>query len=179
MDERAGRPYLVGAGPGAPDLITVRGEQILHTAEVVVYDYLVSPELLALAPPEAEVVYTGKKGGDGGNIAQAELNRTLIEHARTGKREVRLKGGDPFIFGRGGEEAEALRQAGIAFEVVPGVTSALAAGAFTGIPLTHRSHASAVALVTGHEHPGKPGSTLDWPVLARFPGTLAIYMGIS
>src|ERR1700724_4351515 len=168
MGERAGRVYLVGAGPGAPDLITVRGEQILRRAEVVVYDYLVSPELLALAPPDAELIYAGKKGGDGGNIGQTELNRILIERARAGRRVVRLKGGDPFIFGRGGEEAEALVAAGITFEVVPGVTSATAAPAFAGIPLTHREHGSFVAFLTGHEDLAKnPGAALPWAELAR------------
>jgi len=181
MGERAGRVYLVGAGPGAPDLITVRGEQILRRAEVVVYDYLVSPELLALAPPDAELIYAGKKGGDGGNIGQTELNRILIERARAGRRVVRLKGGDPFIFGRGGEEAEALVAAGITFEVVPGVTSATAAPAFAGIPLTHRKLASFVAFLTAHQDETKSGqrNAVAWDELAsaaKAGGTLVLLM---
>src|SRR3984893_6918428 len=181
MGERAGRVYLVGAGPGAPDLITVRGEQILRRAEVVVSDYLVSPELLALAPPDAELIYAGKKGGDGGNIGQTELNRILIERARAGRRVVRLKGGDPFIFGRGGEEAEALVAAKIAFEVVPGVTSAPAAPACAGIPLTHRKLASFVAFLTAHQDETKSGhrDAVPWDELAsaaKAGGTLVLLM---
>ncbi len=181
MDERAGRVYLVGAGPGAPDLITVRGEQVLRRAEVVVYDYLASSELLALAPPGAELIYAGKQGGSRSSIDQAELNRILIEHARAGRRVVRLKGGDPFIFGRGGEEAEALAAAAIAFEVVPGVTSATAAPAFAGIPLTHRKLASFVAFLTAHRDETKDprGNPVPWDELAsaaRAGGTLVLLM---
>ncbi|OAI49922.1 uroporphyrinogen-III methylase and uroporphyrinogen-III synthase, partial [Planctomycetaceae bacterium SCGC AG-212-F19] len=170
--------YLVGAGPGNPGLLTLRAVECLAQADVIVYDKLVPVRLLDYANPQAQRVCVNELPGVHPD-RWPHIHNALIDAARQGKRVVRLKGGDPFIFGRGGEEAEALRAAGIAFEVVPGVTSALAAGAFAGIPLTHRAHASAVALVTGHEHPGKPGSTLDWPALARFPGTLAIYMGIS
>src|SRR5207253_2151127 len=150
----------------------------LASCDVVIYDYLVNPEVLCAVPAASERIYVGKVGG-GRQTAQHQINHLLIGHARTGKRVVRLKGGDPFLFGRGGEEAEALHAAGIAYEVVPGVTSGLAAAACAGIPLTHRLHASAVAFVTGHEHPGKAHSNLDWKTLAQFPGTLVVYMGIG
>lgn len=180
MDERAGRVYLVGAGPGAPDLITVRGAQLLRIAEVVIYDSLASPELLALAPPGAELICAGKNDG-GGSIDQAELNRRLIEHARAGRRVVRLEGGDPFIFGRGGEEAEALAAAAIPFEVVPGVTSATAAPAFAGIPLTDRKRATFAAFVAAHQDETKDpqGNPLPWDELAsaaKAGGTLVLLM---
>jgi uroporphyrinogen III methyltransferase / synthase len=170
--------HLVGAGPGNPGLLTLRAVECLAAADVIIYDKLTPVRLLDYANPAAERICVNELPGTHPE-RWPHIHTVLIEKAQQGKRVVRLKGGDPFIFGRGGEEAEALREAGIRYEVVPGVTSALAAGAFTGIPLTHRSHSSAVALVTGHEHPGKPGSNLDWPALARFPGTLAIYMGIS
>ena len=140
MTSRSGRVFLVGAGPGAPDLITVRGAELIRSADVIVYDNLVAYATLRLAREDAELIFAGKKGGGSGNVPQAEINRILIEQARRGRRVVRLKGGDPFIFGRGGEEAEALRAAGIDYEVVPGVTSAIAVPAFAGIPLTHREH---------------------------------------
>jgi uroporphyrinogen III methyltransferase/synthase len=170
--------YLVGAGPGHPGLITLRAVECLAQADFVLYDKLVSPGLLHYAPDQAERMCVSQ-------IAKyhperyREIQQVLIEQARAGKRVVHLKGGDPFLFGRGGEEAEALRAAGIPFEVVPGVTSGLAAAAFAGIPATHRLHASAVALVTGHENPSKPHSNLDWQALAGFPGTLIFYMGIA
>jgi uroporphyrinogen III methyltransferase/synthase len=170
--------YLVGAGPGHPGLLTLRAVECLARADVVLYDKLVPPALLEHASAAARRICVTDLAP-----CHAEryphIHRTMIEAARAGKCVVRLKGGDPFLFGRGGEEAEALRQAGIPFEVVPGVTSGLAASACAGIPLTHRLHASAVALVTGHENPGKPHSTVDWPLLARFSGTLVIYMGVS
>ncbi|MGH7779397.1 MAG: uroporphyrinogen-III C-methyltransferase, partial [Candidatus Binataceae bacterium] len=176
--------YLVGAGPGAPDLITVRGAQCLARADSVFYDNLVNPELLALAPAGAELIYAGKKSGggkgDGKILEQAEINRMLIERARKGGRVVRLKGGDPFIFGRGGEEAQALAKAGVKFEIVPGVTSAIAAPAFAGIPLTHRQLGSFVAIVTGHEDESKAApSSIPWTDLARAAanrGTIVILM---
>jgi uroporphyrinogen III methyltransferase/synthase len=178
-----GRVFLVGAGPGAPDLIAVRGADALRRAEVVVYDYLVSPELLHLAPASAELIYAGKKGGGNKSIEQSELNRALIKHARRGRLVVRLKGGDPFIFGRGGEEAEALARAKIPFEVVPGVTSAIAAPAFAGIPLTHREHGSFVAFVTGHEDERKGAhSAIPWKDLAtaaKARGTIVILMATA
>jgi len=175
-DGRAtGVVYLVGAGPGDPRLITVRGLQILRSAEVVVYDRLVHPALLDEAPSCAERVFSGKHG-HGRHAEQQEINELLIDRARRGRLVVRLKGGDPFVFGRGAEECEALRAAGIAVEVVPGVTSAIAAPAAAGIPVTHRLHASGFAVVTGHQCDG--ASDLDWEALARMP-TLVVLMGLS
>ena len=183
MSERTGKVYLVGAGPGAIDLITLRGAEILSRAEVVVYDSLVNPGLLRLAPATAEMVYAGKRGGAEPAIEQSELQALLVERARAGRTVVRLKGGDPFVFGRGGEEAEALFRAGIEFEVVPGVTSAIAAPAFAGIPLTHREHGSFVAFVTGHQGNGKDvDSRVPWAELARAAngrGTLVILMATA
>src|ERR1700693_2848842 len=172
-----GRVFLVGAGPGAPDLSTIRGADVLSRADVVVYDNLVSPEMLRLTPPKAELIYAGKRGGSEKSIEQGELNAMLIEHARKGRIVVRLKGGDPFIFGRGGEEAEALARAHVEFEVVPGVTSAIAGPAFAGVPLTHRGHGSFVAFVTGHHDESKGSSAVPWDDLAAAAargGTLVI-----
>ncbi|HHK60750.1 MAG TPA: uroporphyrinogen-III C-methyltransferase, partial [Desulfobacterales bacterium] len=174
-----GKVYLVGAGPGDPDLITVKGRRFLEKADVVVYDYLASPKLLRYAPAEAEQVYVGKKGHGLHAKTQDEINQLLVERARAGKRVVRLKGGDPFIFGRGGEEIEELVAAGIPFEVVPGVTSATAAATYAGVPITHRRYTSSVAFVTGHEDPTKPGSNVDWRKIATGVGTLVFYMGIK
>ena len=180
MPEQSGIVFLVGAGPGAADLITLRGAEVMRAAEVVIYDYLVNEEILALAPPAAELVYAGKRGGGERSLEQADINRAMVEHARWGRRVVRLKGGDPFIFGRGGEEASALADAGIRFEVVPGVTSAVAVPAFAGIPLTHREHGSFVAFVPGHEDPAKGGRpVVPWGELARATrqgGTLVLLM---
>jgi uroporphyrinogen III methyltransferase / synthase len=179
--KKIGRVFLVGAGPGAPDLITLRGADVLRRADVVIYDNLVSQELIRLAP-KAELIYAGKRGGEEKFIEQDALNAMLIEHARKGRVVVRLKGGDPFIFGRGGEEAEALARAQVAFEVVPGVTSAIAAPAFAGVPLTHRKHGSFVAFVTGHEVENKDSSSVPWDELAaaaRNRGTLVILMGTA
>jgi uroporphyrinogen III methyltransferase / synthase len=170
--------YLVGAGPGNAGLLTLRAVECLARADFVLYDRLVPERLLDHAPPTAERVCVGELPGCHPE-RWPHIHRALIDAARQGKCVVRLQGGDPFLFGRGGEEAEALREAGIPYEVVPGVTAGLGACAFAGIPLTHRRHASAVAFVTGHEHPGKPGSLLDWDALARFPGTLVIFMGIA
>ena len=169
--------YLVGAGPGDPGLLTVRALELITSADVIVYDRLIPAEALARARPEAELIYVGKEGG-GESFPQPEIDRLLVEHAKAGRTVLRLKGGDPFVFGRGGEEAEALTDAGVPFEVVPGVTAGVAAPAYAGIPVTHRDLASAVAFVTGHEDPSKSQSALDWPALARFPGTLVIYMGV-
>lgn len=177
MDLSEGSVVLVGAGPGDPDLITVRGVKALRQADAVVYDYLAPSQLLACAPSEAERVYVGKKAGQH-TMSQAEINALLIQLAGAGKRVVRLKGGDPFVFGRGGEEAEALAEAGIPFEVVPGVTSAVAVPAYAGIPVTHRGVAASFAVVTGHEDPGKAESSLDWDALARVD-TLVILMGVG
>jgi uroporphyrinogen III methyltransferase/synthase len=150
---------------------------LIGRADVIVYDRLIPASALGGARADAELLYAGKEGG-GPSMPQAEIERLLIEHGRAGRDVVRLKGGDPFVFGRGGEEAEALREAGIAFEIVPGVTAGVAASAFAGIPVTHRDAASAVAFVTGHEDPDKPESALDWDALGAFPGTLVVYMGV-
>ena len=173
-----GTVYLVGAGPGDPELLTRKAHRLLGEADAVVHDYLVAPEILALAHPDAERVFVGKKGG-GFCCPQRDIEGTLIRLAREGKNVVRLKGGDPFIFGRGGEEAEALVEAGIAFEIVPGVTSALAAAAYAGVPLTHRAHASAVVFLTGHEDPNKPDSAIRWEDYGRLGATLCVYMGMK
>lgn len=167
--------HLVGAGPGDPGLLTARALELIARADVIVYDRLIPAEALDGARPDAELIYVGKEGG-GRSMPQEEINRLLIEHGM--RNVVRLKGGDPFVFGRGGEEIEALLDAGIPFAVVPGVTAGVAALAYAGIPVTHRERSSAVAFVTGHEDPDKPESALDWDALARFPGTLVVYMGV-
>jgi uroporphyrinogen III methyltransferase/synthase len=169
--------YLVGAGPGDPGLLTVRAAELIARADVILHDRLIPAEALAGARPDAEVLYVGKQGG-GRQVPQEETQRLLVERARAGRTVVRLKGGDPFVFGRGGEEALVCLEAGIAFEVVPGITAGVAAPAYAGIPVTHRELASGVAFVTGHEDPAKPDSALDWPALAAFPGTLVFYMGV-
>jgi uroporphyrinogen III methyltransferase/synthase len=176
--EPTGIVYLVGAGPGDPELLTRKAFRLLQEAEAIVYDYLVGAEILALARPDAERVFVGKKGG-GFCCAQRDIESILIRLAREGKRVVRLKGGDPFIFGRGGEEAEALVAAGIPFEIVPGITSALAAAAYAGVPLTHRTHASAVVFLTGHEDPQKPDSAIRWEEYGKLGATLCVYMGMK
>ena len=173
----SGIVYLVGAGPGDPGLMTRRSLELVARADAILYDRLIPPGALDGARPEAELRYVGKEPGAAA-VTQEETNQLLVELARAGKRVVRLKGGDPFVFGRGGEEAEALAAAGVPFEVVPGVTAGVAAPAYAGIPVTHRDAASAVAFVTGHEDPDKPEAALDWDALARFPGTLVLYMGI-
>jgi uroporphyrinogen III methyltransferase/synthase len=172
------RVFLVGAGPGSPGLLTVRGAEVLARADLVLYDQLVPERLLDLAPAHAERLCVRDLPGQHPD-KYPHIHQKLIAAATAGKTVVRLKGGDPLIFGRGGEEAEALRAAGLSYEIVPGVTAAIAAGAYLELPLTHRMHASAVAFVTGHELPTKPGNKLDWKALAAFPGTLAIYMGIA
>ncbi|MHB9096742.1 MAG: uroporphyrinogen-III C-methyltransferase [Syntrophales bacterium] len=174
---KQGRVTIIGAGPGDPGLITLRGAQCIREADVIVYDHLVGPEILRHAGENARLIYAGKQGGKH-TISQGEINNILVAEAQKGAVVARLKGGDPFIFGRGGEEAEVLREAGIPFEVVPGVTSAVAAPAYAGIPLTHRSHTASVAFVTGHEDPAKGKSNLDWPVLAGI-GTLVVLMAIK
>ncbi len=184
MEEQAksmkpGKVYLVGAGPGDPGLITLRGKYLLERAEVLVYDYLASPKLLKYVPKSAKLIYAGKKGGTKHTHTQEEINQMLVDWALAGKTVVRLKGGDPFIFGRGGEELEELVKAGVPFEVVPGVTSATAAATYAGIPITHRGYTASVAFITGHEEPGKQNSNIDWSKLATGAGTLVIYMGIK
>ncbi len=171
-----GRVYLVGAGPGDTGLLTLRGAELLARADVVVHDALVNPELLRLAPKSAEIIFGGKRGRDQA-IAQKELNELLIAKARAGNAVVRLKGGDPYVFGRGGEEAEQLADAGIAFEVVPGVSSFVAVPGYAGVPLTHRAHCSRLTLITGHEDPAKEEATIDSAQVARTPGTKVIMMG--
>lgn len=173
-----GYVYLVGAGPGDPGLITVKGLECLRRAQVVIYDYLANPELLAEAPPAAERIYVGKKKGRH-HSSQDRINALLVEKALEGRTVVRLKGGDPYIFGRGGEEALCLRERDIPFEVVPGVTSGIAAGAYAGIPLTHRDFTTTLGMITGHESPDKGVSHLDWEKFATGMGTLVFYMGLS
>lgn len=170
--------YLVGAGPGDPGLITIRGVECLQMADVVVYDYLANEQLLTHAPERAEYIYAGKVGGRH-NQDQGEINRLLVKKGLAGKIVVRLKGGDPFVFGRGGEECEALREAGISFEVVPGVTAAVGAAAYAGIPLTHRDFTASVAFVTGQEGKDKNESAIDWDRLSLGGGTVVFYMGIT
>jgi uroporphyrinogen III methyltransferase/synthase len=174
----SGIVYLVGAGPGDPGLMTRRSLELIAAADVILYDRLVPPGALEGARAEAELRYVGKEPGAPA-VEQEEINRLLVELGEAGRRVVRLKGGDPLVFGRGGEEAEALTEAGVPFQVVPGVSAGVAAPAYAGIPVTHRDMASAVAFVTGHEDPRKDGSALDWDALARFPGTLVFYMGLG
>ncbi len=177
MSSAPGTVYLVGAGPGEPGLLTVKGLRLIAEADVVVYDSLVSAEILAEARPGSERLFVGKRGGCACK-PQSEIDAILVAKAREGKKVVRLKGGDPFVFGRGGEEAEVLAAEGIPFEIVPGVTAALAAGAYSGIPLTHRAHASSVVFLTGHEDPSKPEPLIRWEDYARLEATLCIYMGM-
>ena len=167
--------YLVGAGPGDPGLLTVRARELIAAADVVLYDRLIPPR--ALDDATGELVYVGKQGG-GPQMPQEEIDRLLVQYGTGGRTVVRLKGGDPFVFGRGGEEALVLREAGIPYEIVPGVTAGIAAAAYAGIPVTHRELASGVAFITGHEDPAKPETAIDWPALAAFPGTLVFYMGV-
>jgi len=188
---RGGVVYLVGAGPGDPGLMTARSLELIASADAIFYDRLIPPGALDGAREDAELLYVGKSPDvpvvrgryrsltTGTSVPQEEINERLIEAARAGKSVVRLKGGDPFVFGRGGEEGEALRAADVEFEVVPGITAGVAASAYAGIPVTHRDEASAVAFVTGHEDPEKEESALDWEALARFPGTLVFYMGVK
>jgi uroporphyrinogen III methyltransferase/synthase len=173
-----GLVYLIGAGPGDPGLITVRGKECIALADVVIYDYLANSDLLKLARPDSELIYAGKVGG-AHNHAQSLINDMLVGKAQEGKIIARLKGGDPFVFGRGGEECEALTDAGIPFVVVPGVTAGIGAAAYAGIPLTHRGITTSVAFVTGHEHPGKEESDIDWEKLSLGSGTIVFYMGVK
>src|SRR5262245_4170577 len=166
-----GRVALVGAGPGDPELLTLRGRRLIRRADVVVYDRLVHPDVVDLAPAHAQRIFAGKARGVHA-LDQTDINGLLIAHARRGLRVVRLKGGDPFVFGRGGEEALALADAGIPFEVVPGVSSAVSVPACAGIPLTHRALASSFAVVTGSEDPDKPAARVDWAALATAVDTL-------
>ncbi|MCD6560633.1 MAG: uroporphyrinogen-III C-methyltransferase [Deltaproteobacteria bacterium] len=171
-----GKVFLVGAGPGDPDLLTVKGKECISEADVVVYDYLANKVLLEYAKDDAEIIYAGKKGGCH-TMSQEDISSMIVKKAKMGRTVVRLKGGDPFIFGRGGEEAQQLVRAGVAFEVVPGVTSAIAVPAYAGIPLTHRDYTSTVAFITGHEEPGKKESDIAWEKLSTGAGTLVFLMG--
>ncbi|WP_372789099.1 uroporphyrinogen-III C-methyltransferase [Paraconexibacter sp.] len=173
----AGTVYLVGAGPGDRGLMTARSLELIASADVILYDKLIPEDALAGARPDADLVDVGKIGG-GKQVPQDLTTDMVVQHARAGRSVVRLKGGDPFVFGRGGEEAQACRAAGIPFEVVPGVTAGVAAPAYAGIPVTQRGVSPAVAFVTGHEDPAKPETQIDWPALAAFPGTLVFYMGV-
>jgi uroporphyrinogen III methyltransferase/synthase len=175
---KTGKVYLIGAGPGDPGLITVKGFACLQEADVVIYDYLANEQLLSSVKSGAEKIYVGKKGGDH-TLPQEKINALIVEKAREGKIIARLKGGDPFIFGRGGEEAEELADAGVAFEIVPGITSAIAVPAYAGIPLTHRSYTSTVAFITGHEDPTKEESQIAWDKIATGVGTLVFLMGVG
>jgi uroporphyrinogen III methyltransferase / synthase len=174
----AGTVYLVGAGPGDPGLVTRRAVELVREADAIVYDRLIPDGLVGEARPDAELHYAGKEPGRP-SMEQDAINALLVDLGRAGRSVVRLKGGDPFVFGRGGEEAQALVAAGVPFEVVPAVTAGIAAPAYAGIPVTHRDEASAVAFITGHEDPTKPESAIDWEALARFPGTIVFYMGVK
>ena len=178
MDKTNGKIYLIGAGPGDPGLITVKAAECIKTADVVVYDYLAAPALLSYAREDAEIIYVGKKGGDH-TLTQDKINELLAQKGEEGHVVARLKGGDPFIFGRGGEEAEFLIKRSIDFEVVPGVTSAIAAPAYAGIPLTHRDYTSSVSLITGHEDPLKETSSIQWDCFAKSGSTLVFLMGVK
>ena len=174
--------YLVGAGPGDPSLLTVRGRDLLATCDVIAADALANPAIVGaarVANPAVEIVDVGKRGGSSGSASQDAINALLVQLARDGKRVVRLKGGDPLVFGRGSEEAQALAAAGVAFEIVPGVTAGIAAPAYAGIPVTHRGVATSVTFVTGHEDPSKSETQTDWSALARAGGTIVLYMGVK
>ncbi len=176
--KKKGKVYLIGAGPGDPGLLTIKAKEVLQSCEVVVYDYLANPLFLEYVRDDAEAIYVGKKSSQH-TMTQEEINRLLIDLGEKGKIVARLKGGDPFIFGRGGEEAQELRKRGIPFEVVPGITSAIAGPAYAGIPLSHRDFTSTIGIVTGHERPDKEKSSIDWEGLARSMGTLVFLMGVK
>src|ERR671934_1025136 len=175
---KLGKVYLVGAGPGDIGLVTLRAKQCIELADVIVYDHLANPETLGWAGEDAEIIYAGKRAGEHA-LSQHEINALLVERAREGKRVVRLKGGDPFVFGRGAEEAQAIAQAGVGFEVVPGITSAIAGPAYAGIPVTHRAENSHVTFFTGHEDPAKTDSAIDYAALAKLGGTQVMLMGVE
>jgi uroporphyrinogen III methyltransferase/synthase len=176
--KKRGKVYLVGAGPGDLGLVTLRAKQCIEQADVIVYDHLANAEMLGWAREEAEMIYAGKRAGQHA-LSQQEINALLVEKAREGKQVVRLKGGDPFVFGRGAEEAQAIVEAGIEFEVVPGITSAIAAPAYAGIPVTHRAENSHVTFFTGHEDPTKAKSAIDYAALAKLGGTQVMLMGVE
>jgi uroporphyrinogen III methyltransferase/synthase len=178
MQNKNGICFIAGAGPGDLGLVTLRVKDVVESAQVIVYDYLCNPEILQWAPRDAKIVYAGKKAG-AHTLTQAEINALLVAETAAGKRVVRLKGGDPFLFGRGGEEALALAHAQLAFEIIPGVTSAIAAAAYAGIPVTHRGHNSQLTIFTGHEDPAKDATSVDYAALARQPGTKIMLMGVE
>lgn len=173
-----GKVYLAGAGPGGLSLLTFRAREVIDEADVILYDQLPGEEIIASLPAEAEKIDVGKYGGQH-TMRQEEIESLMVRLAREGKTVVRLKGGDPFVFGRGGEEMETLRAAGVAVEVVPGITSGVAVPESVGIPVTHRDFASSVTFITGHENPKKEVSSIDWGWLAKSPGTVVIYMGVK
>ena len=173
-----GKVFLTGAGPGDPELLTLKAKRCIETADVIIYDYLANEKFLAYASAHAEIIYVGKKGGDH-TMKQENINKLIINKALEGKDVVRLKGGDPFIFGRGGEEAEELISTGVEFEIIPGISSAVAVPAYAGIPLTHRNYSSMVSFITGHEDPNKPESSICWQSLGRETGTLVFLMGVE
>lgn len=177
-NEKAGKVYLVGAGPGDIGLLTIKGKACIEQADVIIYDYLANKDILSFARTDAEVIFMGKHGG-GPIIPQKEINRVMAAKAKEGKTVVRLKGGDPFIFGRGGEEAELLADEGIPFEIVPGVTSGISVPAYAGIPLTHRDYSSSVLLITGHEDPSKEITSIAWNKIGPVADTIVIYMGLT
>ena len=178
MSEKYGKVYLAGSGPGDPDLLTVKVRRLIDEADVVVYDQLPGEAILSLIPEKTEKIDAGKYA-DNHTLTQDRINEVIVEKAKAGKNVLRLKGGDPYVFGRGGEEAEELVKAGISFEVVPGVTSAVAVPAYAGIPITHRDSNSMVTFITGHEDPTKDETGLNWKLLAQFDGTLVIFMGVK
>ena len=178
MTNKTGIVYLIGAGPGDPGLLTIKAKECIETADVVVYDYLASPFLLDYAGSDAQIIYVGKKGGDH-TLSQDKINLLLVDKAKEGLDVARLKGGDPFVFGRGGEEAQMLLSHGVPYEVIPGVTSAIAAPAYAGIPVTHRDHTSFVSFITGHEDPTKKDTSMQWDVYAKSNATLVFLMGVK
>ncbi|MDA3915362.1 MAG: uroporphyrinogen-III C-methyltransferase [Deltaproteobacteria bacterium] len=176
--DKIGKVYLIGAGPGDPGLLTIKAKECIENADVVVYDYLASPFLLDYVKKDAQIIYVGKKGGDH-TLSQDGINQLLVDKAKHGLNIARLKGGDPFVFGRGGEEAQMLLSCGVPYEVIPGVTSAIAAPAYAGIPVTHRDHTSFVSFITGHENPDKKETSMQWDIYARSNATLVFLMGVK
>ncbi|MCX9082539.1 MAG: uroporphyrinogen-III C-methyltransferase [Candidatus Methanoperedens sp.] len=173
-----GKVYLVGSGPGDPELLTIKAKRLIESAQVILYDQLPGKAILDMMPESAEKIDVGKYAGNH-KLSQWQINELLVKRAKEGKIVVRLKGGDPYLFGRGGEEAQTLAAEGISVEIVPGITSAIAVPAYAGIPITHRDYASMVTFITGHEDPEKDETALDWELLAKFEGTLVILMGVS
>ena len=176
MADKTGKVYLIGAGPGDPGLLTIKAKECIENADLVVYDYLASPFLLDYAKKDAQIIYVGKKGGDH-TLSQDGINQLLVDKAKLGLDIARLKGGDPFVFGRGGEEAQMLLSYGVPYEIIPGVTSAIAAPAYAGIPVTHRDHTSFVSFITGHENPDKKETSMQWDIYAKSNATLVFFNG--